>query len=96
MFLNFMWIQNEIYSIVYDKAWYVVCDSMVHCRTLLGSVGDDVLHNVHCPVIIVRLPEDVLLLPKPSRKVVIAVDDSKEVSLPLDSFYKKDELYYLI
>ena len=50
---------SEIYIIVYDEALYVVCHSAVHCRTLLGSVGDDVLHNVHCPVIIVRLPEDV-------------------------------------
>ena len=44
------------------------------------------LHNVHCPVIIVRLPEDAVLSPKPSRKIVIAVDDSKEVVLPLDAF----------
>lgn len=49
-------------------------------------MGDDVLHNVHCPVVIVRLPEDVLPSPKASRKIFIAVDDSKEVGLLLDAF----------
>ncbi|KAL2613600.1 hypothetical protein R1flu_025292 [Riccia fluitans] len=54
-------------------------------RTFVGSVSDYVLHNAPCTVAIVRTPEDTNesytdgpLTPKSSRKIVIAVDESKE------------------
>eukprot|EP00250_Pteridium_aquilinum_P022801 c25724_g1_i1 orf=80-1120(-) len=52
-------------------------------RILLGSVVDEVLHNVHCPVVIVRPFEALhanssLKASQTPRNIVIAVDDSKE------------------
>ncbi|XP_024526278.1 universal stress protein PHOS34 [Selaginella moellendorffii] len=53
-------------------------------RTLLGSISDFVLHNASCTVVIVRQPPEALKEHDPlssaglPRKIVIAVDDSKE------------------
>eukprot|EP00246_Nothoceros_aenigmaticus_P018330 TRINITY_DN9547_c0_g1_i1.p1 TRINITY_DN9547_c0_g1~~TRINITY_DN9547_c0_g1_i1.p1 ORF type:complete len:344 (+),score=59.65 TRINITY_DN9547_c0_g1_i1:163-1194(+) len=51
-------------------------------RTVLGSISDYVLHNVECPVIIVRQSDDLqhhdpLSSAGSSRKIVIPVDDSE-------------------
>uniref|UniRef100_A0A0D6R5Q5 UspA domain-containing protein n=1 Tax=Araucaria cunninghamii TaxID=56994 RepID=A0A0D6R5Q5_ARACU len=52
-------------------------------RTLLGSISDYVLHNANCPVAIIRKPQstqalDSLTPAGLSRKIVIAIDESKE------------------
>lgn len=53
-------------------------------RALLGSISDYVLHNAPCTVAIVRQSEEALSIHDPlassggSRKIVIAVDESKE------------------
>lgn len=62
---------------------YVACYRMV-----MGSNSDYVLHNATCPVAVVRHVEeelkdhDALNSTGGSRKVVIAVDESREVSAP--------------
>jgi hypothetical protein len=57
---------------------------MCNTRMIMGSKSDYVLHNAACPVAIIRHEEalqvhDPLSSSGGSRKIVIAVDDSREV-----------------
>ena len=60
------------------------CSVVCH-RVFMGSNSDYVLHNATCPVAVVRHVEEDLKVHDPlsssggSRKVVIAVDESREV-----------------
>lgn len=77
------WIVDETERIHADVVAVGSKDLGVIKRTLLGSVVDQVLHNVHCPVVIVRssevLQENLSRQgSETSRNIVIAVDDSKE------------------
>lgn len=55
-------------------------------RAIIGSKSDYVLHNATCAVAIVRHVEEALKIHDPlssgggKRKIVIAVDESREVS----------------
>ncbi|BFI40562.1 hypothetical protein MPTK2_7g10800 [Marchantia polymorpha subsp. ruderalis] len=77
------WIVDEGERVAADA---IVVGSNAHgllARTILGSISDYVLHNSPCTVVVVRQSEDALCIHDPlssqeSRKVVIAVDDSKE------------------
>jgi nucleotide-binding universal stress UspA family protein len=68
---------------------HIPCDK---CRALVGSKSDFVLHNATCSVAIVRHSEDALEVRDPLvssggvRKIVIAVDESKEVNCTLTVF----------
>jgi hypothetical protein len=68
---------------------HIPCDK---CRALVGSKSDFVLHNATCSVAIVRHSEDALEVHDPLvssggvRKIVIAVDESKEVNCTLTAF----------
>ncbi|MCO5590607.1 hypothetical protein L7F22_044578 [Adiantum nelumboides] len=77
------WIVDESERLHADVVAVGSKDLGVIKRTLLGSVADEVLHNAHCPVVIVRSSEALqdnlsLQTSDKSRNIVIAVDDSKE------------------
>lgn len=79
------WIVDEAKRLRADVVAVGSHDSGVLKRAVMGSVSDHVLHNVHCPVVIVRFSEAHYesLLSKSSgepRKIVVAVDDSKEAA----------------
>ncbi|KAJ7517379.1 hypothetical protein O6H91_21G021100 [Diphasiastrum complanatum] len=84
-------VKGEPGSWIMDEAARISADIIVvgsHARgvikrTILGSISDFVLHNVQCSVAIVRQSEaleihDPLLSSGLARKIVVAVDDSKE------------------
>ncbi|KAH7447352.1 hypothetical protein KP509_01G102900 [Ceratopteris richardii] len=76
------WIIDESERLDADVVVVGCREAGLITRTLFGSVGENVLHNALCPVVIVRPAEKLQdsLVTERSRNIVIAVDDSKEAA----------------